>query len=173
MSHSHLLHACGDVSPEGTTHYIKRQSAPRMWRCFSSPSPDLLSRPICSTHVEMFPFHRCHGRPHRDLLHACGDVSKLVLRDINLIRSAPRMWRCFSSSLSLASISAICSTHVENFSIIFYHKSHLIAPRMWRCFLLYQRFIAQCFDCSTYVEIFSFLLGIWSQMTSSISYCLT
>lgn len=44
---------------------------------------------------------------------------------------------------------------------------------MWRCFLLYQRFIAQCFDCSTYVEIFSFLLGIWSQMTSSISYCLT
>ena len=172
-SASNLLHACGDVSQLKSVEGPFGLSAPRMWGCFPQDGTGRQSALICSTHVEMLPRPKRVPMPTSHLLHACGDVSGAYFTKAMVSGSAPRMWRCFSSSLSLASISAICSTHVENFSIIFYHKSHLIAPRMWRCFLLYQRFIAQCFDCSTYVEIFSFLLGIWSQMTSSISNCLT
>ena len=50
-------------------------------------------------------------------------------------------------------MACVCSTYVEDFSKIIYHKSHLLAPLLWRCFLLNQRFIAKCFVCSTYVEI--------------------
>ena len=91
------------------------KSAPRMWRCFPPKKDRDRGGHICSTHVEMFPPHQAPAHPRPDLLHACGDVSKLVLRDINLIRSAPRMWRCFLGHLVVGKTEGICSTHVEMF----------------------------------------------------------
>ena len=132
----HLLHACGDVSNEACAPDCEAESAPRMWRCFYRSAYLVAHLVICSTHVEMFLFKQILIGPSRNLLHACGDVSVLELRDGDglgnllhacgdvsdafpdadcLILSAPRMWRCFPESGKGHAPACICSTHVEMF----------------------------------------------------------
>ena len=50
----YLLHACGDVSDAQYADDARRESAPRMWRCFHFCWNHPLLEVICSTHVEMF-----------------------------------------------------------------------------------------------------------------------
>ena len=92
---SHLLHACGDVSPFVLYLDFGWKSAPRMWRCFLPFLRWRHSKAICSTHVEMF-LDEIHLKlAAKDLLHACGDVSLYELVDWRYSQSALRMWRCF------------------------------------------------------------------------------
>ena len=110
-----LLHACGDVSTAAQLQTTLEGFAPRMWRCFSWCEFQCSSASVCSTHVEMFlrlakTFGHAGG-----LLHACGDVSGGILSHQQKGPFAPRMWRCFSSIRWEASLSRVCSTHVEMF----------------------------------------------------------
>ena len=124
-----MLHACGDVSSCRTPKAFLAVFAPRMWRCFPSKVVDALPTLVCSTHVEMFPACRGRDRQGRRLLHACGDVSYSRSVSYQSGQFAPHMWRCFLRVEAEHRPVHVCSTHVENFSIIIYHKSHLIAPR--------------------------------------------
>ena len=112
-SMANLLHACGDVSAGAYSSTLGESSAPRMWRCFCPSLPARSPSAICSTHVEMFLQADAKGWTSRHLLHACGDVSAMVVKmrehllhacgDVSVgiinhhvtFSSAPRMWRCF------------------------------------------------------------------------------
>ena len=91
---------------------------------------------ICSTHVEMFPKTTTITTAEKNLLHACGDVSmKLFVKD-GLIRSAPRMWRCFLATASPVSffwnlLHACGDVSAKSGGPLGEGGS---APRMWRCF---------------------------------------
>ena len=124
-----LLHACGDVSRHVFLSASSKGFAPRMWRCFFHSIKTPWWPWVCSTHVEMFLRRVHHVQGHGGLLHACGDVSFSRFKHGILQGFAPRMWRCFLHVEGEIGKADVCSTHVENFSIIIYHKSHLIAPR--------------------------------------------
>ena len=124
-----LLHACGDVSMIRNVQADAEEFAPRMWRCFPIITLRIALSSVCSTHVEMFLRRVHHVQGHGGLLHACGDVSFSRFKHGILQGFAPRMWRCFLHVEGEIGKADVCSTHVENFSIIIYHKSHLIAPR--------------------------------------------
>ena len=90
-----LLHACGDVSACMVELPKAHLFAPRMWRCFLADDLLRCECDVCSTHVEMFlGGHRFQVSGVR-LLHACGDVSRLLTTLKERKRFAPRMWRCF------------------------------------------------------------------------------
>ena len=152
-----LLHACGDVSLKIQEIKMAHESAPRMWRCFSSILPDSCACLVCSTHVEMFLQWKRKMILTSCLLHACGDVSVGMLSFISFPPSAPRMWRCFYA-MAMENLSlVVCSTHVEMFpnrssclrrpkgllhacgdvssTIRVIIPRAMSAPRMWRCFL--------------------------------------
>ena len=115
-----LLHACGDVSNYRYIHFKAQASAPRMWRCFFSLLYIYYSVLVCSTHVEMFPSIMPVTINCASLLHACGDVSFEGSSDAPAYPSAPRMWRCFHSSMMHLAFHSVCSTHVEMFPSSFF-----------------------------------------------------
>ena len=70
------------------------------------------------------------------LLHACGGVSQLPYKFFRLLRSSPRMWRCFSS---IRKSQRRCASS---------------SPRMWRCFHNDRRHEGGDHVFSTHVEVF-------------------
>ena len=99
-----------------------------------------------------------------------------MLKQELMIKSAPRMWRCFQGCAGWQSCDGVCSTHVEmflasttsealrrcllhacgdvSFTELMSTWLSLSAPRMWRCF--YGRLGGGHHDCvcSTHVEMF-------------------
>ena len=171
-----LLHACGDVSRDRFGLSGAGESAPRMWRCFPVSMSAAGSSVVCSTHVEMFPNLGGWAGLMLSLLHACGDVS-VDIRDFEqVMRSAPRMWRCFYNAAVVNGPPEVCSTHVEMFPRSYPKtgcRSRLLhacgdvsampistssrersAPRMWRCFYSSSFFCKAASVCSTHVEMF-------------------
>ena len=160
-----LLHACGDVSDDFIKELDAQESAPRMWRCFHSRHGFPKALDICSTHVEMFPAPARCISSRRDLLHACGDVSRPCPTIATAGASAPRMWRCFRPGAQGDERASICSTHVEMFlrrnacgdvspSSASRASATSSAPRMWRCFPHGDTRDTGHNICSTHVEMF-------------------
>ena len=113
--HRSLLHACGDVSSKNSSSNSSCGFAPRMWRCFYPVNLLKGLKTVCSTHVEMF---LGLTRPHETLaglLHACGDVSIILISHEDMSKFAPRMWRCFCQVCCISWSCWVCSTHVEMF----------------------------------------------------------
>ena len=152
-----LLHACGDVSISRPSALPSALSAPRMWRCFLDENAPPMFVGVCSTHVEMFLAGLYLTSAGVSLLHACGDVSIILISHEDMSKSAPRMWRCFFSISTVLTFDEVCSTHVEMFLTLTGARPSRIgllhacgdvsrqvpspssaagsAPRMWRCFL--------------------------------------
>ena len=122
------------------------------------------------------------------LLHACGDVSSCWQLFRTVIRSAPRMWRCFFGMLCRIPFAPVCSTHVEMFLCLsrllkgacgllhacgdvsiwlqWTSRRTMSAPRMWRCFLAGFRETGSGQVCSTHVEMFPLLPFLSGQQCS-------
>ena len=131
---------------------------------------------VCSTHVEMFPTSAANANSAERLLHACGDVSLMVMSSSEFGRFAPRMWRCFLLRPLRLRLTYVCSTHVEMFpqeersehsyerllhacgdvslqKLSIKHR-RWFAPRMWRCFSRMKPRTTLSSVCSTHVEMF-------------------
>ena len=124
----------------------------------------------------MFPPSEYLQGPEQSLLHACGDVSALLLFHHHFHRSAPRMWRCFHDMQRPSDHRGVCSTHVEMFpwrsptgrywprllhacgdvssGYLGSYCIDLSAPRMWRCFYKKDLNRLRLAVCSTHVEMF-------------------
>ena len=147
---------CGGVSKDGTDAVVRDASSPRVWRCFPKVELAFFSDFVLSTCVEVFPFAPDRNVPPPSPLHVCGGVSWGVSVMPDVVRSSPRVWRCFQLLGLPDLVHQVLSTCVEVFpcdaqcetaahgplhvcgGVSELHISYLndkkSSPRVWRCF---------------------------------------
>ena len=153
---SRLLHVRGGVSRSHGHKTAIPVSSPRPWRCFYRDCLEFSFARVFSTSVEVFPLTVLIVLKRACLLHVRGGVSKAGSLLESAMRSSPRPWRCFQSTLGLLSGVTVFSTSVEVFLRIGFslssassllhvrggvsvNKKKVTAriessPRPWRCF---------------------------------------
>ena len=92
-----LPHACGGVSLGGPGAGQSAGSSPRLWGCFHQPVGHRVRAVVFPTPVGVFLLSVASPHIARSLPHACGGVSEIFEQAINLGRSSPRLWGCFSA----------------------------------------------------------------------------